>query len=122
VLAEDDDALRVVLGRVLAGAGYRVTSGRNGLEALEAVGAKGGRVDLLLTDLVMPRMTGAELADALARAQPEMKILFMTGHTEDAAVLDRLAAGRADIIQKPFTNEALLGEIRRLLGPPRAAV
>jgi FixJ family two-component response regulator len=78
-------------------------------------------VDLLLTDLVMPRMTGAELADALTRVQPEMKILFMTGHTEDVAVVDRLGGGRAEIIQKPFTNEALLGEIRRLLGPARAS-
>ncbi len=120
VLAEDDDPLRVVLGRVLAGAGYRVVSGRNGVEALEAAGVKGGRVDLLLTDLVMPRMTGAELADALSRLQPDLKVLFMTGHTEDATVLDRLGGERADVIQKPFTNEALLGTIRRLLGPARA--
>ncbi|HET8539889.1 MAG TPA: response regulator [Anaeromyxobacter sp.] len=120
VLAEDDDALRVMLGRVLAGAGYRVASGRNGAEALEAARARGGRVDLLLSDLVMPRMNGAELADALAREQPAMKILFMTGHTEDVSVLDRLDRGSADAIQKPFTNEALLGAIRRLLGPARA--
>ena len=121
VLAEDDDALRTVLGRVLAGAGYRVVSGRNGVEALEAAGAKGGRVDLLLTDLVMPRMGGAELADTLSRAQPELKILFMTGHTDDATVLDRVSAGGADVIQKPFPNEALLVAIRRLLGPARAS-
>jgi PAS domain S-box-containing protein len=99
VLAEDDDALRVVLGRVLAGAGYRVVSGRNGVEALEAARAKDGKVDLLLSDLVMPRMTGAELA---------------------ATALDRIGSGAADVIQKPFTNEALLGAVRRLLGPARA--
>jgi len=78
-------------------------------------------VDLLLTDLVMPRMGGAELADALSRAQPELKILFMTGHTDDATVLDRVSAGGADVIQKPFPNEALLVAIRRLLGPARAS-
>ncbi len=120
VLAEDDDALRVVLGRVLVGAGYRVVSGRNGVEALEAVHARGGRVDLLLTDLVMPRMTGAELAEALTREQPGVKVLFMTGHVEDV-VLERLGEGSADAIQKPFTNEALLGAVRRLLGPARAS-
>ncbi len=120
VLAEDDDALRVVLGRVLAGAGSRVVSGRNGVEALEAARAKGGRVDLLLTDLVMPRMTGTELADALSAEHPELKVLFMTGHVEDV-VLDRLGQGSADAIQKPFTNEALLGAVRRLLGPARAS-
>jgi CheY-like chemotaxis protein len=94
-------------------------SGRNGVEALEAAHAKGGRVDLLLTDLVMPRMNGAELADVLAAEQPALKVLFMTGHVEDV-VLDRLADGTADAIQKPFTNEALLGAVRRLLGPARA--
>jgi len=109
-----------VLGRVLVGAGYRVVSGRNGVEALEAARAKGGPVDLLLSDLVMPRMNGAELADALALEQPAMKILFMTGHTEDVTVLHRLESGSADAIQKPFTNEALLGLVRQLLGPAQA--
>jgi CheY-like chemotaxis protein len=121
VLAEDEDALRVVLGRVLAGAGYQVVSGRNGAEALEAARARGGKVDLLLTDIVMPRMNGAELADALAREQPAVKILFMTGHTDDGSVLDRVARGAAEVVQKPFTNEALLGLVRRLLGPSRAS-
>jgi CheY-like chemotaxis protein len=120
VLAEDDDALRVVLSRVLVGAGYRVVSGRNGVEALEAAHAKDGRLDLLLTDLVMPRMNGAELADALCAEQPGLKVLFMTGHVEDV-VLDRLGEGSADAIQKPFSNEALLGAVRRLLGPARAS-
>jgi signal transduction histidine kinase len=121
VLAEDEDALRVLLGRVLAGSGYQVIAGRNGAEALEAVRARGGRVDLLLADLVMPRMTGAELASALAAAQPGLKILFMTGHTEDALVEDRLRVGDVELIQKPFTSEALLGRVRRLLGPSRAS-
>ncbi len=120
VVAEDDDALRVVLGRVLVGAGYEVVSGRNGVEALEAARARGGRVHLLLTDLVMPRMTGAELADALASEHATLKVLFMTGHVEDV-MLDRLGDGSADAIQKPFTNEALLGAVRRLLGPARAS-
>ena len=121
VLAEDEEPLRVLLGRVLAGSGYHVISGRNGAEALEAVHARGGRVDLLLTDLVMPRMTGAELARALSGEQPGMKVLFMTGHTEDANVLDRFEHGGAEVIQKPFTNEALLGLVRRLLGPAKAS-
>ncbi len=121
VLAEDEEPLRVLLGRVLAGSGYHVISGRNGAEALEAVHARGGQVDLLLTDLVMPRMTGAELARALSGEQPGMKVLFMTGHTEDANVLDRFEHGGAEVIQKPFTNEALLGLVRRLLGPAKAS-
>ncbi|HET7827098.1 MAG TPA: response regulator [Anaeromyxobacter sp.] len=120
VLAEDEEPLRVLLGRVLSGSGYHVISGRNGAEALDAVRAKGTRVDLLLTDLVMPRMTGAELASVLGDEQPGMKVLFMTGHTDDPAVVGRLGEGGVEVIQKPFTNEALLGMVRRLLGPAKA--
>ena len=120
VLAEDEDGLRTLLGRVLTGSGYQVIAGRNGAEALQAARARGGRVDLLLTDLIMPRMTGAELAEALACDQPNLKILFMTGQTDDALVEDRLVDGDVELIQKPFTSEALLGHLRRLLGPPRA--
>jgi PAS domain S-box-containing protein len=120
VLAEDEDQLRVLLGRVLAGSGYQVIAGRNGAEALEAARARGGRVDVLLTDVVMPRMTGTELAAALTGEQPGVKVLFMTGHTDDAGLLGRFAAGEAEVIQKPFTSEALLTHLRRLLGPARA--
>jgi PAS domain S-box-containing protein len=120
VLAEDEDGLRTLLGRVLTGSGYQVIAGRNGAEALQAARARGGRVDLLLTDLIMPRMTGAELAEALQGDQPNVKILFMTGQTDDALVEDRLVDGDVELIQKPFTSEALLGHLRRLLGPPRA--
>jgi len=121
VLAEDEDALRVLLARVLAGSGYRVISGRNGAEALENARASGGRVDLVLTDVVMPRMNGTDLAASLASEQPDVKVLFMTGHTEDANLLGRFETAGAEIIQKPFTSEALLGQLRRLLGPARAS-
>jgi two-component system, cell cycle sensor histidine kinase and response regulator CckA len=121
VLAEDEDALRVLLGRVLAGSGYQVITGRNGVEALEAARASGGRVDLLLADLVMPRMTGAELAAALQGEQPGMKVLFMTGHTDDTSLVGRLGESSVELIQKPFTNESLLGVVRRLLGPAKAS-
>ncbi len=66
-------------------AATRWSSGRNGAEALEAARARGGRVDLLLADLVMPRMNGAELAEALSETQPGLKVLFMTGHTDGRA-------------------------------------
>ena len=105
---------------MLTGSGYHVISGRNGAEALEAVRARGGRVDLLLTDVVMPHMTGAELASALGGEQPGLKVLFMTGHTDDPSLAGRLGDGSVELIQKPFTNEALLRVVRRLLGPARA--
>jgi FixJ family two-component response regulator len=69
----------------------------------------------------MPRMTGTELAATLAGEQPGVKVLFMTGHTDDTTLLGRFEAGEAEIIQKPFTSEALLTHLRRLLGPARAS-
>ncbi len=121
LVAEDEDGLRTLIGRVLGGSGYEVVAGRNGVEALEAARARGGRVDLLLADLVMPRMGGAELAGALAAEQPGLKVLFMTGHTDDAQVEDRLVDGGVELIHKPFTSESLLAHLRRLLGPTRSA-
>jgi two-component system, cell cycle sensor histidine kinase and response regulator CckA len=121
VVAEDEDGLRALLGRMLTGSGYQVVSARNGVEALEAARTRAGRVDLLLADLVMPRMNGAELARELTRLQPGLKVLFMTGHTDDAQVEDRLVDGDVELIHKPFSGEALLGHLRRLLGPPRAS-
>ena len=121
VVAEDEDGLRTLIGRVLTGSGYQVVSARNGIEALEATRSRGGRVDLLLTDLVMPRMSGAELAEALAAQQPGLKVLFMTGHTDDDQVVDRLVDGGVELIHKPFSSESLLAHLRRLLGPARAS-
>jgi PAS domain S-box-containing protein len=121
LVAEDEDGLRTLLARVLAGSGYQVVVGRNGLDALEAAQARGARVDLLLTDLVMPRMSGAELAERLGHQHPGLKVLFMTGHTDVDPVEPSLADGDVELIHKPFTSEALLAQMRRLLGPPRAA-
>ena len=91
------------------------------LKGLEAVRTRRAHVDLLLTDLVMPGMSGTELAAALADEHPGLKVLFMTGHADDAALHPLLASGEADFIQKPFTNDALLAHLRRLLHRPTAS-
>ena len=69
----------------------------------------------------MPRMNGAELATALASEQPGLKVLFMTGDTDDATLLGAVGEAGAESCEKPFTNEALLGHLRRVLGPARAS-
>jgi len=66
-------------------------------------------------------MNGAELAEELGRQHPGLKVLFMTGHTDVDPVEPHLADGDVELIHKPFTSEALLAQMRRLLGPPRAA-
>ncbi|MFT3913178.1 MAG: response regulator [Anaeromyxobacteraceae bacterium] len=116
LLAEDDDALRFLVGQALAEHGYEVVSAANGVEALEAARRRGGAFDLLLTDLTMPRMAGPELADALQRAHPGLRVLFMTGNGEDDGLRARVARGRAELIEKPFTSEALLAHLHRLGG------
>jgi CheY-like chemotaxis protein len=120
LLVEDESSVRTVTARILAGHGYRVLQASGPLEALALGSQHRDEVDLLLTDVVMPRMTGTELAAALSGEQPGVKVLFMTGHTEDALVQDRLVDGDVELIQKPFTSESLLGHVRRLLGPPKA--
>jgi CheY-like chemotaxis protein len=118
LLAEDEDALRVLIRRVLSGRGYRVIDAKDGRDALEAAKGYGGPIHLLLADLVMPRMSGQQLADALSADRPGVKVLFMTGHTEEGVLPAKVVQGQAVLLQKPFTGEALLGTVRRLLEPP----
>jgi two-component system cell cycle sensor histidine kinase/response regulator CckA len=75
-------------------------------------------IDLLLTDVVMPRMNGRSLADRLAAERPGVKTLFMSGYTDDAAVLQRVLASRVAFLQKPLTPDILLHKIREVLDEP----
>ncbi len=122
LVVEDEGALRNLLQRVLSMNGYRVLQGCDGAEALAAARRHRGPIHLLLTDVVMPRMSGMEVAEALAAERPATKVLYMTGHSDDAGIHERLLSSGVDLIQKPFTSEALLAEVRRLLdaSPVRA--
>ncbi len=72
-------------------------------------------IDLLLTDVVMPRMSGRELAEALTRLRPGLKVMFMSGYTDDAVVRHGVLAPSAAFIQKPFGPESLLARIREVM-------
>ncbi len=115
LVAEDEDALRTMLQKVLGDQGYKVLAGRDGEEALAAAKKHDAGIDLLLADLVMPRMSGQELAERLAADAPALKVLFMTGHSDDPGIQESLLHGGLELIQKPFTTQALLKEVRRLL-------
>jgi two-component system cell cycle sensor histidine kinase/response regulator CckA len=115
LLVEDEDLVRKVVARILRGAGYRVLVAADGVEALSICEDNPPTIHLLVTDVVMPGIGGKELAARLAGKFPDVKVLFMTGYTDDE-VLRRgiLDQGRA-LILKPFSPEELLRRIRMVL-------
>ncbi|HEY5999543.1 MAG TPA: response regulator, partial [bacterium] len=117
LLAEDDESVRCVIGVALRDLGYRVVETRGGREALDAA-RQSGPVDLLLADVVMPGMSGPQLARELRRASGPLRVLYVSGCTDE--VLERhgaLAAG-AHLLRKPFSPAMLGDRVRRVLDAP----
>ncbi len=119
LLVEDDELVRTYVKTALEDCGYSVIAARDGDDALRQADRHSGPIHLLLTDVVMPRMSGQALAERMAAARPATKIMFMSAHTDDAVVLrgavDPAPAGRAPFLQKPFTIEQLAARIREVL-------
>jgi PAS domain S-box-containing protein len=115
LVAEDEDGVRELLRKVLTEFGYTVLTARHGRDALMVVGERAGRIDLLVTDVVMPEMSGRELAETLRDHRPDLKVLFISGYTDDE-VLQRGISGRdAAFVRKPFSAEELVRRVRGLL-------
>jgi two-component system cell cycle sensor histidine kinase/response regulator CckA len=119
LLVEDSDAVRMVALRILTGAGYCVLSADGGKAALDIAQAQGDTIDLLLTDVVMPGMNGRELAERLQARTPGLRVLFMSGYTEDEVVRRGVASG-VPLLQKPFTMEGIIAAVRTALDQPAA--
>ncbi len=116
LLAEDDEMFRGLLRQVLEGQGFRVLAAENPAVALEVAAAYGGAIHLLLSDMIMPGGTGVDLARKLAGLHPEMKVVFMSGYTDDAlASRDADRASADAFLEKPFATQALLRALRELL-------
>jgi signal transduction histidine kinase/ActR/RegA family two-component response regulator len=115
LLVEDDARVRGTAQRVLESAGYVVLLAATGAEALALLETQRERVGLMLTDLVMPEMGGRNLASRVASRWPDMKIIFMSGYTEDAASRASILAPGAQFLDKPFTPETLTGKVREVL-------
>jgi signal transduction histidine kinase len=111
LVAEDDPAVREILLRTLSARGYTVLQARDGREALEICGRAETRVDLLITDVVMPQLGGREASKRLEQLRPGLKVLYMSGYTGDPVPV---GFGRA-FLQKPFTLEALARKVREIL-------
>ncbi|HZN95715.1 MAG TPA: ATP-binding protein [Myxococcales bacterium] len=114
LVAEDEQAVRAAIVRALTGAGYTVLEAATPEEALHASRTHGGKIDLLVTDVVMPQMSGSALADALVRERPGLTVLYLSGYTGGALVQGVFQSGAA-YLQKPFTSEALLQSVRAAL-------
>jgi two-component system, cell cycle sensor histidine kinase and response regulator CckA len=110
--------LRALARELLESLGYTVLDARHGAEALELSAAHEGRIDLLMTDLVMPHIDGEDLATQIAAARPGTRILFVSGYTEDGGLREKLPTSRVGFLQKPYTAAALGTKIRRLLDRP----
>ena len=115
LVVEDEPAMREVTRRILAGNGYQVTAAASGAEAIAAVKESREPLDVLVTDVVMPGMQGRDVAERITALQPGISVLFMSGYTEgllsDQGVLDP----GINLIEKPFTEAALLGKLRGVL-------
>ena len=115
LLVDDDDQVRLVTSAILQRNGYHVIVARNGGEALLHCEKFPGRIHMLLTDVVMPQMSGPELAARLASQRPDMKVLCMSGYTDDSIVRHGVLEARVAYVQKPVTPTALATKVRAVL-------
>jgi two-component system, cell cycle sensor histidine kinase and response regulator CckA len=115
LVVEDEDQVREIVINVLRRQGYQVMSAQNGGEALLHCEKYSGWIDLLLTDVVMPQMSGPELARRLAVTRPEMKVLCMSGYTDDSIVRHGVLETGVAYIQKPLTPASLATKVREVL-------
>jgi PAS domain S-box-containing protein len=114
LLVEDEDAVRALAREVLRRHGYVVLEARHGVDALRVAERHTDHIHLMVTDVVMPHMSGRDLAERLSAVRPKMKVLFMSGYTDHAVMHRDLTPGSA-FIQKPFTPEAFARKVRTVL-------
>ena len=116
LLVEDEAAVRSLVKRILSQKGYRVLEASDGTIALRLAAGHVGEIDLVLTDVLMPNLGGRGMFEELKELSPEMRVLFMSGNPKDDVFPEKSVAERTPYLQKPFTSEALLSEVRAALG------
>jgi PAS domain S-box-containing protein len=123
LLVEDAHRVRAVVREILEMNGYTVLEARHGAEALDIAAHHQGPIHLMVTDVVMPQMSGRELAQRIGPRRPEMRVLYMSGYTDDAIVRHGVLGAGMAFLSKPFTPDALAAKVRQLLdAPPRPGV
>src|SRR5262249_11978691 len=116
LLVEDEDPVRAITRQILSSQGYTVLEARSGEDALQCSEEYAGPIHLLLTDVILPKMSGRELAERLQPVRPEMKILYMTGYTDDAVLRHGIETASVALISKPFGARELAAKVREVLG------
>ena len=114
LLVEDEPAVREMTQAALQKHGYTVLPAASGAEALQIARANQG-ISVVLTDVVMPGMSGPQLVERLREEQPRLAALFMSGYTSDAVLRHGIETGEADFLQKPFSTSALAAKLRQVL-------
>jgi CheY-like chemotaxis protein len=115
LVVEDEDGVRALTRRVLQNDGYKVLEARHGVEALEVCGEQEGPVHLVVTDVVMPKMNGPQLAELMRGMWPNLRVLFLSGYTDRALLHSGLLDGNHNFLQKPFTPHDLASKVREML-------
>ncbi len=115
LVAEDEDPVRKIMVRALEKYGYRILEAGNGAEAFQKAQDYPEKIDLLLTDTIMPLMNGKELADQLKKTRPKMKVVFVSGYASEVLSLKGVLDSQIRLIQKPFELDFLAGEVRKAL-------
>jgi CheY-like chemotaxis protein len=115
LLVEDEEAVRGLACRILERQGYRVIPAQHGRDAMEIATKEAGQIDLVLTDVVMPGMNGRGLVERLSGIRPAIKSLYMSGYTDDDIIRRGFIEPSKSFLQKPFTSEALLQTVRKVL-------
>jgi DNA-binding NtrC family response regulator len=114
-LVEDEEAVRTVTSRILRRFGYQVVEASGPAAAMRLVDQHAGAIDLVVTDVVMPDMNGRQLVEHLLVARPDLKVLYLSGYTNDAVVRHGVFESNVNFLQKPFTTEALAAKVREIL-------
>jgi len=115
LLVEDDEMVRHLVRESLVRAGYQVMDASDPLEARKVSDEFKGRIHLLITDVVMPKISGRQLAEELTKQRPHMNVLYMSGYTDTAIVNTGILHKEVDFLQKPFTPVALTEKVREIL-------
>jgi len=118
LVVEDDASVRQVVLRVLAQAGFRVLEATSLVQAVKVTRASSGPIDLLLTDLVLPDGTGGDVAERIAELRPEIRVLYVSGYTDDPSLRRGISEHEIEFLSKPFSPLRLITRVREVLERP----